>query len=490
MKNGRVVILLILFFAFLAYLLKNLINLDPDFGWHLRMGEYILKNGIPARDPFSYTMQSFPFVDHEWLSNIIIFSIYKLNPLFLNFIFAALPAAAIFLTLPKKIDKFFAGILLLSSTSLIAFSNIRVQELTWVFFALLIKVIFDEKLWKRWRFFLPILIVFWTNLHGAFAVSIFILAGFLGARIYQKKCEKQDVFVLIFSIFATFINPYGVRLWGEVFGQGLDASLRFSISEWLPAFFFYDFALLLLTALFLVLVINYWKKLAPTKLWILVIVSVLALSSVRNVPLFIIVNLFVVQDLLREFYKDTRGVSAKKRFAICAKVFLVITILTFGYKFLANATDKSMSEEYFYPHGAVIFLKENTLPAGQIFSIYNWGGYLDWKLPAKKVFVDGRMPSWRFHAPKNESNFAFSDYNKIMSGQLNYKKIFGKYNIRYVLLDRYVDDADWIEKLEKILLKNKNKKSLEQKLNSAGWKKVYSDNISVIYEDNLRTGIK
>src|SRR3989344_2019952 len=39
-------------------------RLDPDFGWHLKVGEILLTEGIPATDPFSYTMPSFPWVDH------------------------------------------------------------------------------------------------------------------------------------------------------------------------------------------------------------------------------------------------------------------------------------------------------------------------------------------------------------------------------------------------------------------------------------------
>ena len=52
---------------------------------------------------------------------------------------------------------------------------------------------------------------------------------------------------------------------------------------------------------------------------------------------------------------------------------------------------------------------------GEGFSEYGWGGYLIWKMPEKKVFVDGRMPSWRWDpADKTQSSWAFKDYRKIM----------------------------------------------------------------------------
>jgi hypothetical protein len=51
---------------------------DHDFGWHIRMGQLILAKGIPATDPFSYTMPSYPFVDHEWLADILLVQLYPI----------------------------------------------------------------------------------------------------------------------------------------------------------------------------------------------------------------------------------------------------------------------------------------------------------------------------------------------------------------------------------------------------------------------------
>ena len=65
--------------------------LDPDFGWHLRVGELIAKQGIPRTDPFSFTMPSYLFVDHEWLTNVIIYFGYSLfGSVFLYFVFLIL----------------------------------------------------------------------------------------------------------------------------------------------------------------------------------------------------------------------------------------------------------------------------------------------------------------------------------------------------------------------------------------------------------------
>src|SRR3989344_1743804 len=68
--------LLLVVIAFGIFVYKAYVFLDPDFGWHYRMGEVITNTGIPKTDPFSYTMASFPFVDHEWLANKLVYFSY------------------------------------------------------------------------------------------------------------------------------------------------------------------------------------------------------------------------------------------------------------------------------------------------------------------------------------------------------------------------------------------------------------------------------
>src|SRR3954470_23588504 len=51
---------------------------DPDAWWHLRTGELILHNhGVFHSDPFSFTRFGAPWINHEWLSEILLFAIYR-----------------------------------------------------------------------------------------------------------------------------------------------------------------------------------------------------------------------------------------------------------------------------------------------------------------------------------------------------------------------------------------------------------------------------
>ena len=45
---------------------------DSDTGWHIRTGEWILKNGrVPTTDIFSFTKAGQPWFAWEWLSDVL-----------------------------------------------------------------------------------------------------------------------------------------------------------------------------------------------------------------------------------------------------------------------------------------------------------------------------------------------------------------------------------------------------------------------------------
>lgn len=102
-ENSHMLIVFYLF-IWITFFINGISFLDPDFGWHLKMGQLILARGIPITDPFSYTMSSFPFVDHEWLTNIMIAKLYPtLGFLGLSAFYSTAAVLAIYIATSKYI---------------------------------------------------------------------------------------------------------------------------------------------------------------------------------------------------------------------------------------------------------------------------------------------------------------------------------------------------------------------------------------------------
>jgi len=492
-------------FVFLAAIflfgIKGKADLDPDFGWHYKMGELILQKGIPKTDPFSYTMPSFPFIDHEWLTNVSYFWIFgQVGFVGLGFIssFAVLFSLLISTEILTKSDKgslhvyWKRGLFLLMVISLLPFSGIRPQVFSWLFLSILLFLILNRNINNKSLFFLPFLFLLWVNLHGSFSMGIGALVLFFILKFLRLK--KIIIFllpVIILCIIATFINPYGPGIWKEVWMQVSDTALRWRIQEWQPSFFYPNFSFLFLLSFSGIFIFRYRRKFLLEEIGLFLAFLYLSLSSVRHVPLWIILNSYFFSKcliFLKEEADDVKFGSERMKkisiyfFVICFIVFLVTTLRSI-YWFLNSAN------QGFYPQKAIIFLQNNSGP-GEIFSQYGWGGYLIWKYPDKKVFIDGRMPSWRWKKnPKNESSFAMEDYLSLLNGEKNYKKIFSQYNITRVLwpvedLEKTPKPINFIVKIDNFFCrfrKCKPKFDFLETLIKDGWKEIYKDNIAVIY---------
>src|SRR3989344_4691811 len=212
---------------FLFLWIRSIVFLDPDFGWRLTTGNLILESGVPKTDPYTYSMPGSPWVNHAWLTDLSLALLYKFTGVVgLAAFFSLLAVSSIYIVY-SLLDRLITDVkekgkwskqyiwylslpvLLLVSASIFRFSGIRAQIWTWFLLATLLKVLFDSNLWKKFRYFVPLLFLAWVNLHGGFSAGLITLIFVLGIKsIRDRKLDRVDLFVILFSILATFINPF------------------------------------------------------------------------------------------------------------------------------------------------------------------------------------------------------------------------------------------------------------------------------------------
>lgn len=453
--------------------------LDPDFGWHVRLGEIIEKSGFPKTDPFSYTMPSYIFVDHEWLTNVVLAKLYQfVGTKGLAFIFAILATLALFIQVPFPIKKWFFVPFVLVATALFPFVGIRPQLITWFFFSILLFMIFNQKAW-RYRHFLPFLFMIWANLHGGFGIGFAALLIVTATRIFEhRRILYKDIVLLFLCAASTLINPYGIRLWWELWMQITDTSLRWNISEWKPAFLVITFTLWVFAAFSIALVLRYKTKFSRSQIVLYIVLLIAGISSVRHMPFWLLLAFPMTIKAMIWFAEEARHYNGGlDRLNKIYKIFAIITVFIVGLEIVINLNGvNSLQEETFYPKQAVEILKDQK-SCGQIFSTYSWGGYLIWKLPEKKVFIDGRMASWRRESSSHpESNYAFLEYENLLKGKISIRDTIVKYNIDTFLLP--------VEKKRNIPFfpeKDEGYGKFIKQLKLNGMIEIYKDNVSVIY---------
>ncbi len=357
----------------------------------------------------------------------------------LAILFAAIAIGALYVAtraLPRAwrhIMMVLLGMLMLQEMS------VRPSTITLLFFALITNLVLREQVWKKWRWFLPVFFLLWANLHGGFLFGLATigLSVFL-TIIKSKKILWTDIGIVATSAIATLCNPYGIGLWHEVFVSVLDSRLRYTVNEWMPTFISLDPSIWLFVAVVIAYMIAARKTLDRKVKIMSAIFLALGISSYRNVTLFAIFATGA-STLAYEALRQTTLKSAafRQRFATFHKNFFMLVLIGAALHIatLHTTNVKTNTEKSEYPVQAISYLKTHPT-SGNLLSLYEWGGYLLWKYPEKKVFVDGRMPSWRLDARKfpNESPDATWDYLEMFRFKKPFKPFIAKYNIRSILI--------------------------------------------------------
>lgn len=467
-KKLRIIVGVLIFAVWVLFLIKAIIAVDTDFGWHIKTGEVILSQGIPHLDPFSYSMSSYKFVDHEWLTDVGMAKLFLIVGFWgLGIIFTIMAIASVFLVVDFLSIKALELPVLISSLMLLFFGGSRPQVISWFFISLLFWIIFRSQKWVKLKYWLPILFLMWSNLHGGFVAGLVVLSVVVVCQMIEKKAVRiSDLAVLFSSILATFVNPYGIALWKEIFVSINDKYLRIVINEWTTPFLSLDLAFITLLAFSGFLVFIFRKKLTLAEIILYLFFTLSALSSNRNIPLWIFFALLLLPKLmifvLDVIHHDHNKAKLLQNLYVGGAIFtLVITALSL---FISVPEIIKFRLSKYYPVAAVEYIKKQQ-PSRQIIAPYTWGGYLIWQLPDYKVFIDGRMPSWKNdNPPANESGWVLKEYQDLLSGKISAEQLTDKYQINTVF---------WPV--------GGSKEFFPSTLNTAIWKEIYRDQTSIIY---------
>ena len=521
-----------LFYVFiLIFSLYNSFNyLDPDLGWHLKIGEEILANkSVPHLEHNNYTLQGKSWVDHEWLSNITIFLVHNyLGYLALNIIFALLVVLIFYL-----LNNFTAKRLNidLQTTSLASVAlmilnilgvlviaphiGVRIQEIGVLF--LLLQIIIIEKYEtsknKKTLFYLLPIIYFWSLLHGSFLIGVFILGLWVLVKTIEKlicgwsvlsflnfsnlaKCKDIATFA-VFSLVATFttlLNPYGLKLYLFLSDYTNNFYTK-RITEWLPAYaypiqYYQLLYLSIAAAALLIYFINYkfYQKntMKAISLWqfcLYLLFFMLAVKSRRHFPLFFVISLPTILQILKSEFDQTvikNNLFSNlftKIYIFSAFVLVVVSLL-----FKTNFTNQPFTNEKFckvYPCTMLNFVKNNEQYKNKkVFNNYNWGGYMMWVWPEKQLFIDGRLPIYPY-----KDHTLLEEYYDFFS-EKKAEDMINEYNIELVLLKIFKTKKPktWEKIIFGIKERPEQKDYLDEYLqNSSSWELVYQDSLSKVF---------
>jgi hypothetical protein len=307
--------------------------------------------------------------------------------------------------------------------------------------------------------------LFWVNLHGGFIIGLIVLSIYLGGNVVyafmrplaRSQLHIQKARALLLSLIITtlvcLINPQGFKILLFPFQATADRFVMDHVAEFLSPNFHevlpYKYMLFAMIAIFA-------ASRQPINLieaGLVVLLSYMALFSVRHVSLFAIITAPILLQLCEGIMKHlpahvsgffqsrNRGFTLLEA-KLSGHVWPSITVLSVLCFSLSGQLRYAFNDSVF-PVAAVEFLKRANLP-GKMFNNDEFGDFMIFAAwPQYRVFMDGRSDMY--------GKEYGSAYLTVANAQPGWKEVLKYYDINWIIFDTessltaaLSEQADWL----------------------------------------------
>lgn len=485
-------IFIVLLIAFSIGALAPRLLWDADIGWHIRDGQNILASrSIPSVDSFSATMSGRPWYAWEWLYDALIGWIHNISGLngvvFISALVIALTLAVVFRYTLRRGGSLPVTIILFvlcavaSSIHFLARPHVFGWLLAVAWFWILDTATKDDAGARR-LLYLPLLMLFWANLHGGFVLGFVLLGIYVVADVLTFfKCPELErrvsagkraatlVAVGVVSFMASLINPYGFNLHIHVYQYLTNRFLMQHINEFrrpdlhgAPAQ-----AFLLMVALAIVSIVAVRGRMRWAN-WLLMAFAISSgIYAARNLPFASMLLMMTAAPLLSDGVagkihfltrlQRLQSLEQSMRFHIwpIAAVLLGLAVcLQHGRLF-----GKGLMDAHFDPLRFPVQALDALQRQGKrepIFSLDSWGGYFIYRVyPESKVFVDDRHDFY--------GEAYIRDYLRVIHLDPGWEQVLDLGNVKLVVMPSRAKVSDALRR-------------------SSSWAVIYNDSTATVFK--------
>jgi len=467
------VVLTLLVLALVFVLARGSIA-DPDIWWHLHNADYLVQHhALPRSDMYSFTVAGNPWLNHEWLGELPYYFAWRafglggINAVTLGVL------SVIFLGLlylcNRQTEHYKASIVATCYAVLLASVSFGPRTILFGYVYLVVLLIILQRFRQQdtalvWG--IPPLFCLWANTHGSWLIGLILFSIVIGAGFFQGQwgsvssvawtpSQRNKLLVAWFgSIAALFVNPFGWRLVFYPFDLAFRQKLNVEhVAEWVSVNFHDTRGKLVLVLLFVLL----FSSLLRSCRWTLAELGLLsfALYSGLTYSRFFVLLGIVAAPVLVKILDFVPRYRRELDTPVLNSVVILVMLGALWHFWPRDAQLQAKVAEQ-YPVQAVSYIEAHPLH-GPMLNFYLWGGYVNWRDPNLKIFVDSRVDIFEYAG-------VFKDYLDLLAVEQP-EKMLEKYRIRYVLFPPG-------EALTSILERDPH------------WKVLFRDNLSVLFEKN------
>lgn len=456
--------LLVLTLAAIAVLfLYDIRNFDVFL--HLHAGRHIVSTGtIPDTDPFSAIASGREWVNHSWLSAVMLYLVRDCAGVagLVLFRVAAMVGVAVLLVLACRRAggemELCCAVVLLACAAARPSVVIRPVLLT---FLLASAFLLIPRAVPRSKLGVPIALVtltaLWSNLHGGVLIGLVIVGSYALSHTLTEPREAPRYWATLAACaLATLLNPFGYRVIAYPLKLAGMGKVVGNVTEWLPpewSRWHVPFGLMaaLVIASVVVAVVTHrdsWRR--PWFLSSLLLSGFFGAMSCRvqrNMPLFALFAAVASIEGLAPMLSRKRIGTA----AWCVSAIVAFTIVCADRRHLGYGISQGLVPE----HAFDVILKSKL--HGNVLSEYRWGGYTMWRGgsvdPPLRPVIDGRNEVY--------GEKLYAEVAEVVELKPGWEQKLADWRVRFMVLDRKWGD--------------------ETARESRDWKLVHFDDVCVVW---------
>ncbi|MCR5207024.1 MAG: hypothetical protein K6C14_00925 [Eubacterium sp.] len=431
-------------------------ELDNDFFFLYKTGEYIVNSGFPFKD-FLSMHTNMDIVVQQWLTDVIFYELYSRLSLFGIgiFIFVCYTVYAFFTYKLCRLicdNWFFAALCALLSDIFIAvvYMATRPHALSLTLFVIELFALesFIKTKKKGYLVIIPFVSLLLINVHAAMWPLMFVFAGpyALQALPFKfKKIRQTPVCSFpwlagtgIISLALGFVNPYGVKAMAYVFTSFGYKEINILINEMKPTSLDSSFGALFFAQLIILVAViaaTRFKSFSLRHVLLFGGTVLLALMNIKSIGLFFALGVpaysYYFNGADFSIRLDSTPSDPKKRklrAALCVIAGALCAVMLFIAATYREPTRESL-EEYKSLDKAVDYLEKEE---GEItlFTGFDYGQYLEYK--GFHPYIDGRAEI--FLKDNNHEYDYLKEYVLVTRGYTNYREFTDKYGFNYLIV--------------------------------------------------------
>lgn len=443
---------------------------DPDFWWHLKSGETMVKTGgLLQFDPFTFSgdgvvsAREAIILKGYWLWQLTAYSLYSLfgfNGIsLLNFLtFGAMAGVIITQMRRQQVGVALAAFLVTIGLFFVSYSYRleRPQVISILFAAILVALLSRVRDNEKLGWSLPLVMMVWANLHGGFVVGDLILVCFAAGAVleYRHNLPRLRHILLWIGVAmgASLLNPNGALVFTELLNFQ-NSTLMSGVSEYQNTWLKFQKGDSFVAVLWLLIAlygVGIWssRRLYWPELLVALFLTVFSVAYARNVGFFGLAMLPAIGFHLQQGM-SRRQWQLPTFLSICTLLLCVLFTLYLS-SLLWQERQQFGPVKSSYPEKAITFLQDSGLQ-GRMFNSYEYGGYFLWRLaPQMQVFIDGRGMEVK----------VFDDYMKLSAGSValvdgrrEYEALLDSYAIDTIVQPIYDGDGRVQPLMKSLLLK-------------------------------------